>query len=337
MSSRLASLCGAVRRQRLVFVSVLALTVLKVYVAQTVIPEMYEARAAIVVPVGQNIPEQHASDIQILRSRQLLGDVVDAVGPHTFNLPAGHTDRLFDHVKLAAHRGVAQIHALYTEALIALDLAERLSAREQALAKLERHLQVESQQSEGVIVLRLQMSDAALAVKTQQTLLDRFQTRRAQVHQQSRPSATSERETERLRENLTRAEEELTRAQQTATLAGRATNGTDASASLLAELEERRRRIEQNYLTALKRQNAAGTRQTLDSGSVTILTAPTASLEPVYPRKLLVMAMAVALGLVLGLATATVREWTNNSVRDELTLERATRLVCFGSFVDRRT
>jgi uncharacterized protein involved in exopolysaccharide biosynthesis len=106
---------------------------------------------------------------------------------------------------------------------------------------------------------------------------------------------------------------------------------------LLAELEERRRRIEQNYLTALKRQNAAGTRQTLDSGSVTILTAPTASLEPVYPRKLLVMAMAVAVGLLLGLATATVREWTNNSVRDELTLERATRLVCFGSFVDRRT
>ena len=163
-------------------------------------------------------------------------------------------------MQLATRHGSAWLHGLYSDVLTALDLRARLTDRDRALAFLESHLDVEPRENTGVIVLRLRMPDAALAVKVQQTLLERYQTRRVQVHQTSRPTAPTAHETERLRESLARAEEDLTRAQQAAALAGRVTSGADASTSLLAELEERHRRVEQNYLASLKRYNAASDR-----------------------------------------------------------------------------
>ena len=50
---------------------------------------MYEARTAIVVHVDRDNVGNPASEVQLLGSRQLLGDVVDAVGPQTFNTTRG--------------------------------------------------------------------------------------------------------------------------------------------------------------------------------------------------------------------------------------------------------
>ncbi|MGH9145668.1 MAG: hypothetical protein ACRD1Q_03095, partial [Vicinamibacterales bacterium] len=306
------------------------------YVTQIVIIEEYEARAAILVLRDRDDIAHPASEVQILGSRQLLGDVVDAVGAQTFNSIVGPAEGFRDQLQLAARHGSQWVHGLYSDVLKALDLRPRLSDRERALAFLESHLEVEPRENTGVIVLRLRMPDAALAVKVQETLLERYQTRRVQVRQSSRPKAPTEHETERLRESLARAEEDLTRAQQASALAGHITSGADASTSLLAELEERRRRVEQNYVTSLKRQNAASADPALDVRPITVLTAPAASPEPVYPWKLSLMALAVAAGLLFGLTVAALREWTNDAVRDAPGLELATGLVCFGSFIDRR-
>jgi uncharacterized protein involved in exopolysaccharide biosynthesis len=326
----------ALHRQRLVIVSVLVLTVLKAYVTQSVIIEEYEARAAIVVPRDRDDAGHPASEVQILGSRQLLGEVVDTVGPQVFNSTGGPAEGLLDQMRLAARHGFAWVRGVYSDGLTALDLRPRLNDRDRALAFLESHLEVEPRENTGVMVLRLRMPDAALAVKVQETLLERYQTRRVQVRQSSRPKAPTALETERLRESLARAEEELTRAQQTAALAGHTTGGLEASASLLAELEERRRRIEQNYLTSLKRYNAASADHALDIQPITVLTAPAASPEPVYPWRLSLMALAVAAGLLFGFTVAAFREWTNDAVRDAPSLELATGVVCFGSFTDHR-
>jgi uncharacterized protein involved in exopolysaccharide biosynthesis len=327
----------ALRRQRMIIVSILVLTVLKVYVTQSVITEVYEARTAIVVPIDRNGTEQPASEIHVLRSRQLLGEVVDAVGLQAFNPTARHADRLIDRLQLAAQRGLAWAHGQYDAALIALDLKQRLNERDRALAFLERALMVESHDNTGVVVLRLRMADPATAVKVQEILLERYQIRRGLIRQSSQRTVPTERDIERLRESLARAEEDLKSAQHAAPLEGRATDGAAGSAPLLAELDERRRRAEQNYLTSLKRQNDAATGLGSDVRPITIATAPAASLEPVYPRKLLVMAMAIMAGLLCGIAVAGVREWMSDAVRDGSRLELATGLVCFGSFTDRRT
>ncbi|HEY7449073.1 MAG TPA: GNVR domain-containing protein [Vicinamibacterales bacterium] len=324
----------ALARQRLVVVGIFVVTLLKVYVTQSVIPEVYEARAAISIPVGRDGTEV-ASEIHVLRSRQLLGEVVDAAGPRAFNSGVRHTDGLVDQLQFAGQQGLSWARGQLDEALIALDLKQRLSDRDLAIVLLERALEVESQTGNGVIVLRLRMADAAAAVKVEEILLERYQARRA-MSRPSRKIVPTEVDTERLRENLARAEEELKNAQQTAVLAGRATNGAEASASLLAELDQRRSRAEQIYLASLKRQHEAAASADSTARPITIAAAPMASLEPVYPHKLFIMALGALAGLLIGIAVAVVREWTSDAVRDPSHLELATGVVCFGAFVDQR-
>jgi capsular polysaccharide biosynthesis protein len=266
----------------------------------------------------------------------LLGEVVDAAGLQAFHPTARHAERLVDQLQLAGQRGLSWARRQLDEALIALDLKQRLSDRDRALAFLEDALEVESQDDTSMIALRLRMPDATTAVKVQEILLERYQARRL-VSRQPQKTVPTERDSVRLRENLARAEEELKSAQQTAALAGRLTSGPGSSASLLAELDQRRIRAEQIYLSSLKRQNDLASSVESTARHVTIATAPVASLEPVHPRKLLVMALGALAGLLMGIAVALVREWTSDAVRDPSSLELATGLVCFGSFTDRRT
>lgn len=325
-------LLEAVRRQRLIVVCVLALTVLKAYVAQSLVGDIYEARAAIVVSRDSDGTSRPAPEIHILRSRQLLGDVIDEVGPLAFNSTLAETDRFLDRLQASARRAFARV---FEEGLIALDLRKRLSERDRALARLQGALVVESHDNTDVIVLRLRLPDAGLAVKVQETLLEHYQRRRVLIGQNLRSRASTEPDTERLRESLARAEDELTRTRQAASLVNRVTDRTDRSSALLAELDERRRRIEQNYVSALRRENAASRHQ-LNVRPIAIIGAPAASMEPVSPPKLLLMVLAVPAGLLLGVTTAAVREWACDRVRDASSLELATGLVCFGSFTDRR-
>jgi uncharacterized protein involved in exopolysaccharide biosynthesis len=334
VSTPLAHLRDAFARQRLVVLSIFVVTLLKVYVTQSVIPEVYEARAVISIPVDRNGTEI-ASEIHVLRSRQLLGEVVDAAGPHAFDSGVRHTDRLLDQLQFAGQQGLSWARRQLDEALIALDLQQRLSDRDRAIALLEHELEVESQTDTGIIVLRLRMSDRTAAVKVVEILLERYQARRV-MSPPSRKIVPTEVDTERLRENLARAEAELNDAQQTAVLVGRATNGAEARASLLAELDQRRSRAEQIYLASLKRQHEAAVSAESTARFMTIAAAPVASLEPVYPHKPLIMAVGALAGLLIGIAVAVVREWTSDAVRDPSHLELATGVVCFGSFRDQR-
>jgi capsular polysaccharide biosynthesis protein len=55
---------------------------------------------------------------------------------------------------------------------------------------------------------------------------------------------------------------------------------------------------------------------------------------PVYPRKLLLMALALGLGLVLGVAFAALMEWTSDIIRDAGDVSAATDLPCLATFGD---
>lgn len=109
----------------------------------------------------------------------------------------------------------------------------------------------------------------------------------------------------------------------------------DTSDATLASLERDRTIAEQSYLAAERRRQDADIERALDLSRITnvsVATPPASTIEPVYPRKLLIMAVALALGLLLGVATALLLEWTNDSVDDAESVEAATDLVCFGTF-----
>jgi uncharacterized protein involved in exopolysaccharide biosynthesis len=331
----LEQLPRTLRRQRLLTGSVFGLTVLAAYAALSVMTEMYEARATVVVSIEREGGYPLASEVQILRSRELLSDVVNAAGPLAFNPAPGNPDRLLGQARLSARRGLAWVYGQYNEALIALDLRKRLNERDRTLALLESALVVEPEGDTGVIGLRLRLPDAALAVKLQSILLDRYQTRRGLVRQRPRTAGSVERDTVNLREVLVRAEEDLNRARQDAASGSGITAEDAVVAARLSELEEKRRLAEQTYLASLTQPRDADTANRSDQPRI-FATIPAASLEPVYPPKLLIMALAVVAGVLLGGVAAALREWTSDAVHDASSLEVATGLVCFGSFTDRR-
>src|SRR5258707_3843295 len=108
----------------------------------------------------------------------------------------------------------------------------------------------------------------------------------------------------------------------------------------MVEFERDREIAEQNYVAAVKRLGVANVSSQLDVSrvsNVSVAMRPTAAPEPVYPRKLLIMAVALPLGLLLGLATAIVIEWMSDEITDPRQLEALTDLVCLGTVTfDRR-
>jgi succinoglycan biosynthesis transport protein ExoP len=88
-------------------------------------------------------------------------------------------------------------------------------------------------------------------------------------------------------------------------------------------------------LSAVKRLAEADVTSELDVSrisNVAVAEQPTASLSPVYPRKLLIMMVALAVGLVLGVGLAVALEWSNDTIRDVEDMESATELICLGTF-----
>src|SRR5262249_40275968 len=81
----------------------------------------------------------------------------------------------------------------------------------------------------------------------------------------------------------------------------------DEADATLTQLDRERTIAEQTYLTAVKQLTEAGVEAELDVSrisNVTVAMPPNATLQPVYPRKVLVMALALVVGLVAGVALA---------------------------------
>ncbi len=491
-------------RHKWTIAGVFVFTTLAAYASLSLMTELYEVRAALLVKLGrENLDapvtarngvlstgvrrEELGSEVQILRSAQLLGEVVDAVGVEAFRVKRVAPPDLLGKAKFYTKAALRWAKDRYQDGLIALDLKKRLDERDAALAMLVDRLVAQPEKESDVIALSLRIADPDLGVRLQETLIQKYLAHRVEVRrnrgvkeffesevadlkaaldeserrvnewraasQLTLPaeqktlllrqirelSAQRERSQSRLqalrtqvdaargligqsaervrasqvetpsaavqqfRERLSRLEGDRARLLTTylpgaapvktvedeiatvrqllgsqnisevgsvttspnplrqqleqsinqdsvaltglrAEIAAQQTQLARLTAELhaiesadttLVELERDRKVAEENYLNAVKQLTDADIETQLDVSrisNVSVATSPASSLIPVYPRKLLLMGLALAVGLVLGVALAALLEWTSDTVRDADDVQAVTALPCLASF-----
>jgi uncharacterized protein involved in exopolysaccharide biosynthesis len=108
----------------------------------------------------------------------------------------------------------------------------------------------------------------------------------------------------------------------------------DSADATLTRFEREKALAEETYSGLVKRENEANIADELDSShvsNVSVLAPPTSSIEPVYPKRPLIMTIALALGLVLGAGLSLVYELMGGKVRSPDELTRLTQLHYLGS------
>jgi uncharacterized protein involved in exopolysaccharide biosynthesis len=92
----------------------------------------------------------------------------------------------------------------------------------------------------------------------------------------------------------------------------------DAGQDQLVTVDREYKIAEENYLAYAKKAEDARVQEELDAlrlANVVVLSEPTVPILPVYPRKLLIMGIALPMGLFFGLFLALLLEYCNETVR----------------------
>ena len=107
----------------------------------------------------------------------------------------------------------------------------------------------------------------------------------------------------------------------------------------LVKIDREYELAKRHYLTYSQRREDTRIASEFDAhrvANVSVLSAPTHSLEPVYPPKTRIMLASVPIGLMLGVALAYFLEYLNDSVRTSRDLERLRGVQFLGSFSRKR-
>ncbi len=150
-----------------------------------------ESRELIITTVGE---EDLNSEVEMLRSRELLVSVLRTPGVTPTQRPQGWLDRL-----------VAAFRTAYRQAT----RRPALSPFDELVLKLERKLKVEPVRKSRVIEIAFRNEDAAWGELVVQTLLERYLERRVQVYQQPQAVSFFEDQTASARTRLQQAEDAL--------------------------------------------------------------------------------------------------------------------------------
>lgn len=91
----------------------------------------------------------------------------------------------------------------------------------------------------------------------------------------------------------------------------------------------------ENYVQYMKRREDARISEELDLrkvSNVAVLSFPTSTLEPVYPKKLLLIGLSIPLGLLIGIVLALLIDYLRNIVRSQADLDDISGLEYLGTF-----
>lgn len=113
----------------------------------------------------------------------------------------------------------------------------------------------------------------------------------------------------------------------------------NAGEDQLEAIERDYKIAQDNYFNYAKRGEEGRVSEELDLArvsNVSILSPASVSPEPVYPRKLLIMGVAMGLGLVLGIALAMLLEYMDDTIKKPQDITEVGNLRVLGTFRSRR-
>jgi polysaccharide biosynthesis protein PslE len=109
--------------------------------------------------------------------------------------------------------------------------------------------------------------------------------------------------------------------------------GVDSADSDLQSIERERQIAESEYMALVKRKQQADVDSQLDRrriSNISILTPPTSGFLPVYPRKMLLMGVAILIGLVLGVGLSLLLNYMDERIHTPESAESILELPCLG-------
>lgn len=214
---------GFFSRQWLIILLVFVGTVVGTYSVLSVMTEKYETESKVLVKLGrENVDppatvrgsvlvtglrlQDAANEIQILRSSELLGQVVDEVSLEAFRAKPAQPASLVGWAKYYVKSAVKSVKRGYDEALITLDLKKRLGERELAIETVREGTQVELEKDTDVIGIRTRLPDYTLAEKIQRSMIAVYLARRGGVRQDDGVREFLDAETQEARRSLSQIE-----------------------------------------------------------------------------------------------------------------------------------
>jgi uncharacterized protein involved in exopolysaccharide biosynthesis len=231
--SVVADLLGVLRRRKGTVAVVLLAVVVSAYATLTYLTEQFEADARLLVMLGrENVEapvtvtngsvftsgvqeEEVNSYIQLLQSRALAEETVDAIGIDRFSFEPPPPTTLFQKAKRAVKSVVRAGKRVAENTLIALDIKTRLSDREKVVKMVQRSLRVSREGRSNVIHLALRLPDAELARATLEAHIEGYFRRHIRLRQVPNIVGVFGDEAAQYREELERLQHERTRVRET--------------------------------------------------------------------------------------------------------------------------
>ena len=194
-------------------------TIVLLVAALIVCPRTYESESRLILRVGResvtldptattlqttNVFDSRESEfrsfLDVLRSRVVLEQVVDDVGPEAILNPNG---------KEVSCSVIGTAMGSIKAAMVAVGMSESLSARERAIVKLEKSVSIDSTRKSTVVSITGKAPSPAAAQKIVRAFVDAYYRIHHQVHRTAGSHEFFETQTELLRRKLTAATEEL--------------------------------------------------------------------------------------------------------------------------------
>jgi len=193
-------LVGVIRRRKTVVLITTLVTTLIVYLGLLFVPENYEATALLQVMLGRENSEVPAavqkgsvypsgvqreeinSDIQLLKSHELIESMVDVMGVEPFRFDSPPPKTLYQYIKYATRAVKDWTRDIFVNGLIMVGLKKELTEREKTIVYLASSLDAEKEGDSNVIRVSLRLPDREIAIKALATIVECYFERRASLH-----------------------------------------------------------------------------------------------------------------------------------------------------------
>ena len=185
--------------RKLLILLVFLATVLSAYTYVQLMTERYQSEATLLVTIGREnteLPvsvargqlttlgvrqEEINSNISLLKSRFLVTDVVDEMGPDAFRFEIPEPTNWIETIKYRAKNTIRWVKKQYQEFLIFARIEKRLTEREQTIDYVHKFLEVDRVRDSDTIRVAISLPDPQLAKIFQEKLLDRYLERHISV------------------------------------------------------------------------------------------------------------------------------------------------------------